>query len=208
MSHSNPTSNPISLLKAIGAAALGTGALFAMSAKAATLNPIKLGWNAVPEIGIQGYKVYVGTASNQYTMTYDAGANLTVTVPDRVLGTTYYFAVKAIGSTGLEGSYSQEIAVTIATPPLPTGGGMTLNGSGQRALNWTFPKAAFSSSPEFIVEQSTDLVNWTVAATVLPSASTGGTTQMANFSWPMAVSGNRRFYRLTARNWLGTSMTP
>jgi hypothetical protein len=187
---------------------VGTGALFAISAKAATLNPIKLGWNAVPETGIQGYKVYVGTASNQYTLTYDAGTNLTLTIPDRVLGTTYYFVVKAIGSTGLESPYSQEVAVTIAPPPLPVGGGMTTNGSGQRALSWSFPKAALTGSPEFIIEQSTNLVNWTVAATVLPSASTGGTTQMANFSWPMAVSGTRRFYRLTARNWLGTPMTP
>ncbi len=204
MSHSNPKS----LLKSLGVATLAMGALSATTATAATLNPIKLGWNAVPEIGIQGYKVYVGTASNQYTLTYDAGTNLSLTIPDRVLGTTYYFAVKAIGSTGLESSYSQEIAVTIATPPLPMGGGMSLSGTGQRALNWSFPKAALSSAPEFIIEQSTNLVNWTVAATVLPSASTGGTTQTANFSWPVAVSGPRRFYRLTARNWLGTSTGP
>lgn len=179
-------------------------ALAMTSVTAATLNPIKLGWDAVPETGIQGYKVYVGTASNQYTLTYSAGTSLSYTVPDRVLGTTYYFAVKAIGADGLESAYSQEIAVTIAPPPLPVGGGMTTNGSGQRALNWTFPKAALTSSPEFIIEQSTNLVNWTVAATVLPSASTGGTTQTANFSWPIAVSGPRKFYRLTARNWLGS----
>jgi len=172
------------------------------------LNPIKLGWNAVPETGIQGYKVYVGTASNQYTSTYSAGTSLSYTVPDRVLGTTYYFAVKAVGADGLESAYSQEMAVTIAPPPLPVGGGMTTNGSGQRTLNWTFPKAALISSPEFVIEQSTNLVNWTVAATVLPSASTGGTTLMANFSWPMATSGSRKFYRLTAKNWLGTPMTP
>jgi hypothetical protein len=183
-------------------------ALFASWAGAQTLKSIKLGWNAVPETGILGYKVYVGTASKQYTQNYDAGTSLTLTVPDRVLGGTYYFAVKSIGAGGLESALSEEIAVTIATPPLPTGGGMAISGSGQRSLNWIFPKAALTSSPEFVIEQSVDLVNWSVAATVQPSASTGGTTQMANFSWPVAVSGSRRFYRLTARNWLGTSTGP
>lgn len=200
MSHLNTKA----LLKSLGITALVVSALSATSARAATLNPIKLGWYAVPEIDIQGYKVYVGTVSNQYTLTYDADTSLTLTVPDRVLGTTYYFAVKSIDSTGLESDYSQEIAVSIATPPLPTCGGITMDGSGLRALNWSFPKAALTSSPEFIIEQSTNLVNWTVAATVSPSASTGGTTQTANFSWPIAISGPRRFYRLTAKNWLGT----
>jgi hypothetical protein len=196
-------SNPSLFLKSLAVAILT--ALSATLAGAQTLKSIKLGWNAVPETGILGYKVYVGTASNQYTQNYDAGTSLTLTVPDRVLGSTYYFAVKSIGAGGLESAFSGEIAVTIATPPLPTGGGMAVSGSGQRSLSWSFPKAALTSSPEFIVEQSVDLVNWTVAATVLPSASTGGTTQTANFAWPVAVSGLRRFYRLTARNWLGTS---
>jgi hypothetical protein len=51
-------------------------------------------------------------------------------------------------------------------------------------------------------------VHWTVAATILPSASTGGTPEMAHFSWPIAVSGPVQFYRLTARNWLGMSTGP
>lgn len=196
-------SNPSIILKSLAVATLTV--LSATLADAQTFKSIKLGWNAVPETGILGYKVYVGTASNQYTQTYDAGTSLSLTIPDRVLGTTYYFAVKSVGSGGLESVFSGEIAVTIATPPLPAGGAIAVNGSGQRSLSWSFPKAALTASPEFVIEQSVDLVNWTVAATVQPSASTGGNTQTANFSWPVAVSGPRRFYRLTARNWLGTS---
>lgn len=195
--------NPLSLLKTLSFVILC--ALSVSLAGAQTLKSIKLGWNAVPDAGILGYKVYVGTTSNQYTQSYDAGLNLSLTVPDRVLGTTCYFAVRTVGSTGQESNFSDEIAVTISTPPLPVGGGMVVSGSGQRSLSWTFPKAALTSSPEFIIEQSPDLVTWTVAATVPPSASMGGTTLTANFSWPVAVTGSRKFYRLTARNWLGTS---
>jgi hypothetical protein len=199
---------PSSLLKSCGLFALTILALSVESATAATFHTVNLAWNAVPEPGIQGYRVYAGTATGVYSQTFEVGTSLSVPVPSREFGQTYYFSVKAIGSTGLESPYAQELVVTIAPPPLPLGGGLTVNGSGQRALNWTFPKASLGSSPEFIIEQSTNLVNWTVAATVQPSASTGGTTQIANFSWPVAISGTRRFYRLTAKNWMGMSTTP
>ena len=80
-----------------------------------------------------------------------------------------------------------------------------MNGSGQAGLNWTYPVSAFSSSPQFIVESSPDLVQWTQVATVLPAAATGGNSQTAQFSWPFAMTGARRFYRLTAKNWMGAS---
>jgi hypothetical protein len=200
--------SPKSLLQSLGFVALVLSPLLATSVLADDLNTIKIGWDAVAEIGIQGYRVYVGTASDQYTLSYDAGLNLDLTIPGMVSGETYFFAVKAIGFGGLESAYSEEIAVTIATPPLPTGGEMTMSGTGELALNWSFPMAAMSSAPEFIIEQSTNLVNWTVAATILPAESTGGTPEMANFSWPIAVSGLSNFYRLTARNWLGMSTVP
>jgi hypothetical protein len=200
--------NPRSLLQLLWFIALALSPLLTSSAVADESNTIKLGWDAVVEPGIQGYRVYVGTASHQYIQSYEAGPNTELTIPGLVSGATYFFAVKTIGSWGLESAYSEEIAVTISTPPLPAGGEMTMIGEGKLALNWSFPTAAMSSEPEFIIEQSADLVNWTVAATISPSVSTGGTPEMARFSWPIAVSGSRKFYRLTARNWLGTSTGP
>lgn len=201
-------SNPSSILKSVSVATLALGALATVSATAATFHTVNLAWNAVPETGIQGYRIYAGTATGVYSQTFEAGTSLSVPVPSREFGVTYYFSVKAIGSTGLESLYAQELVLTIAPPPLPAGGGMTTNGSGQQALTWTFPKTALTSSPQFIIQQSADLVNWTVAATVLPSASTGGTTQTANFSWPIVISGARKFYRLTAKNWMGSATGP
>jgi hypothetical protein len=180
-------------------------ALLVGSASAATFHTIPLSWNAPPEPGITGYKVYVGSASAQYSQVLAAGTNLTLSVANMEFGKTYYFAVTAIGSTGLESLLSTELVVKIAEPPVPVGGGIVMNGSGQPGLNWSYPVSALSSSPQFIIESSPDLVQWTQVATVLPTASTGGNSQTAQFSWPFAMTGTRKFYRLTAKNWMGSA---
>ena len=180
----------------------------APAAGAATFHTIPLAWNAVPESGIQGYKVYVGTASRQYTQIYDAGTTPEFSVAAMEFGKTYYFAVKSIGGNGLESDFSTELVVKIAPPPLPLNGGISANASGQTGLNWSFPASALDSLPEFIVEASDDLVTWVQAGTVLPEESTGGDSQTLLFSWPVSVSGPRKFYRLTSRNWLGAATGP
>lgn len=89
------------------------------TAKAALAPAVNLGWNAVPETGIQGYRIYVGTQTNQYSKTYNAGTATTFTVADLEAGKGYHFAVSAIGSTGLESALSDEITVTTAPPVAP-----------------------------------------------------------------------------------------
>ena len=173
-----------------------------------TLHTVNLGWDVVPDAGITGYKIYVGTQSQQYTESYDTGFQTTFSASGREFGKTYYFVVTAIGSTGLESVISDQLAVTVAPPPLPVGGQMVSNGSGQPGLQWTFPRSALDSSPAFIVQASSDLVNWTVVDTVLPGQSTGGDAQTLQFNWPVAITGNQKFYRLTARNWMGESTLP
>ncbi len=152
--------------------------------------------------------VYAGTASRQYTQIYDAGTTPAFSVASMEFGKTYYFAVKTIGGTGLESDFSEELVVKIAPPPLPVSGGISMNGSGQAGLNWSYPAAALGSSPEFIVEASSDLAQWTQVGTVLPEQAVGGDSQSLQFSWPIAISGLRQFYRLTARNWMGAATGP
>lgn len=95
------------------------------TAKAASAPAVNLGWNAVPEAGIQGYRIYLGTQSNQYTKTYNTGTATTFTVSDLEAGQGYHFAVSAIGSTGLESDLSDEITVTTAAPASPLPGSWT-----------------------------------------------------------------------------------
>lgn len=199
---------PLQVFSTFGFITLAALGLQASSALALGVHSAKLGWDAVPETNIQGYKVYIGTVSQQYTQILDAGTINNLTVPNLEFGTTYYFSVKAIGSTGLESLFSQELVVTISPPPLPTAGGITTNSSGQLGLDWTFPVAALGSSPQFVIQASDDLVQWTQVDTVLPSESTGGTSQMLNFSWPITQTASKKFYRLTAQNWMGESTAP
>lgn len=198
--------NPLGVLRFF--ALMAVVQWMAPAAAAATLHTIPLAWSAVPESGIQGYRVYVGTASRQYSQIYDAGTTPAFSVAAMEFGKTYYFAVKTIGGTGLESDFSTELVVKIAPPPLPVSGGISANASGQAGLNWSFPVSALDSSPEFIVEASDDLMAWVQVDAVVPAQATGGDSQMLQFSWPFTISGPRKFYRLTAKNWMGAATGP
>ena len=102
---------------------------------AATLHTVPLAWNASLASGISGYRVHVGSTSGQYSQVFDAGTNLSLSVANMEFGNTYYFAVIAIGSTGLESLLSPELAVTIVQPPLPMSVGISVNASEQAGLN-------------------------------------------------------------------------
>lgn len=172
---------------------------------------MNLTWDAVPDTGIQGYRVYVGTQSGQYSMAYLTGAIPIMPVGQLEFGRTYYFTVSTIDGSGVESARATELAVTIAPPPLPMAssvGRIGNNGSGQYALKWAFPAAALGSSPEFIIQASPDLKTWTDHDTVSASevvSSSGGT---ANFTWPIQSGGVQMFYRLSARNFMGIAISP
>lgn len=172
------------------------------------LQSLTLEWSPVSEASVQGYLVHVGTQSQQYSLVYDSGTAVSFSVNDLEVGKTYYFAVGAVDNTGTEGGLSTELMVTIAPPPLPGGTSISMNASGQPALQWTFPTSEAGSSPDFIVYSSDDLINWTVAGTIPVSASTGWDGPVLNFSWPIQTTEQRKFFRLTARNWMGDSTAP
>jgi Fibronectin type III domain len=169
---------------------------------------LTLGWEGVPELDLQGYRVLVGTESGQYTQTYDVGLATTFEVPNLQIGQTYYFAVIAIDNRGLESPPSAELMVTIAPPPLPDKPTLSSNTDGSLSLQWTFPNSAMSSAPEFIIEESSDLVSWTRVATVRDTDAAHGDAELTHFSWSVPTTGERMFYRLTAENWMGTSTAP
>lgn len=194
-------------MKTLGILSLGICGFLITPAQAdSTPQTLRLGWDAIPQAGISGYRIHVGIQSQQYEATYDTGLATSFPVGDLEYGTTYYFAVSSISSIGLESEVSEELAVTVARPSLPVGSRMTSAGAGQKGLQWTFPRSALNTYPKFIVEASSDLVNWTRVATVLPEQATGGDAQSLQFDWPIATTGTRMFYRLTAKNWMGESI--
>jgi len=71
-----------------------------------------LAWNPVTDPTLDGYKIYVGTASGLYTRTITVGNLISYTVDSLTTRTTYYFSVTAYNSAG-ESSPSNEVSKSI-----------------------------------------------------------------------------------------------
>lgn len=198
--------DPYLLIRNIGLVAV-LAAIFPLElANAAeTSTSMTLIWDADPTANILDYRVYVGTQSGLYSQNYASGTVNSIAINQLQVGLTYYFAVVAISSSGLESPLSSELVVTLAPPPLPTESMLTVAASGGIELQWDFPTAALTSSPEFIVEASADLVNWLQVALVDPANSPLVAGSSQHFSWAAPITADRMFYRLTGINWLGRS---
>src|SRR5262245_3413265 len=80
---------------------------------------VSLTWDPCPDPAVTGYLVYYGTESGVYPYVNNAGNSTNVIVPGLSGVTTYFFAVTAHDSTGLESDLSDEVSVT--TPEMPDG---------------------------------------------------------------------------------------
>jgi hypothetical protein len=77
-----------------------------------------LSWNATttnidgtPLEGLEGYKVYYGTESKKYKVSYDVKNVTTYDIDDLIDWHTYYFTVTAYDTSGNESPYSEEISI-------------------------------------------------------------------------------------------------
>ena len=70
---------------------------------------ITLIWDANTEPDLEGYKLYYGYASREYSYSIDVGNLTSYTVADLEAGETYYFTVTAYNSSGYESDYSDEV---------------------------------------------------------------------------------------------------
>src|SRR5262245_9448350 len=82
---------------------------------------VTLQWNRSTDPNVVGYNAYYGVATDTYTNRIDAGNTTNVVIGGLIEGTTYYFAVTAYNSLGIESDYSSE--VTYSVPPAGGGGG-------------------------------------------------------------------------------------
>ena len=78
---------------------------------------VTLAWDPSSGSGIAGYRLYRGGASRTYTDVIAVGSATTATASSLVSGATYFFAVTALGTNGLESDFSSEVSYTV---PLPT----------------------------------------------------------------------------------------
>lgn len=77
---------------------------------------VTLAWDANTEPDLDGYKLYYGTSSHNYTTNVDVGNTTEYTLTGLTEGTTYYFAATAYDTSNNESGYSTEIVHTISAP--------------------------------------------------------------------------------------------
>jgi hypothetical protein len=77
-------------------------------------------WDPSVETNLAGYKVYAGTTSRQYSSVINVGNTTQYRLTNAVQGTTYFFALTAYNTAGLESDFSAEVSYTPLasnTPP-------------------------------------------------------------------------------------------
>ena len=80
-----------------------------------------LGWKASSSADVVGYNVYYGQATGAYTNPVSVANVTNATITGLAGGITYFFAVTAIDSQGLESDFSSEISFTLPTTnPAPS----------------------------------------------------------------------------------------
>lgn len=94
---------------------------FCLNAFAAPVQTISVTalWDANAETDIAGYKLYQGGSSRAYTNVVDVGNVTGHTISNLALAGTYYFAVTAYNTSGIESDFSAEVAYTAPGKPAP-----------------------------------------------------------------------------------------
>jgi hypothetical protein len=149
---------------------------------------VTLSWNQSTNL-VAGYYVYQGTSPRTYNVKLDAGKNLQRQMNGLAAGTTYFFAVSAYNSAGMESAFSTEASYTTSSGALPPGvpsltlqvlpnKQVVLSGIGQ-------------GSHAYDVLATTDLKTWTTIASITSDAAGN-----ISFTDTAAPTLPVRFYRL------------
>jgi hypothetical protein len=144
---------------------------------------VTLAWDASRSGEVAGYRLYSGTASHNYSNVMDVSTNTVGTISGLTTGYSYFFAVTAYSSVGVESPYSGEISYTLPTAAHLQ---MAMSSSHQAFLSGTAP-----AGYEFQVQATQDLQNWSSIGSITanPEGSFG-------FTDPLPANGSERFYRL------------
>jgi Domain of unknown function (DUF4082)/Fibronectin type III domain len=178
----------------------GVGSLLLGSLSAANAASVTLAWDA--ESGVAGYRLHYGTSSGSYAQTGDVGTNTTATVSNLTAGQTYYFAVTAYNSTGLESQPSNEVSFNALQSTLFKAGDIpatvTVNDSNPVELGVKFQTTTagqitgfrFYKSPQNTGTHVAHL--WSAQGTLLASATftneTASGWQQVNLSSPVTLT--------------------
>ncbi len=144
---------------------------------------VKLSWNPSPDPIVAGFNLYYGGASGVYTNKTSVGAATSLTVPNLVIGATYYFAATTYSVAGAESALSGEVAYTVPAPA--SGLLLGITPAKQFVLTLTGPVGH-----TYDIQATQDFITWTVIGTV-----TAGANGSVTFTDTNAAGFSKRFYR-------------
>ena len=82
---------------------------------------VYLAWDTLPSPSIKGYNIYYGSISGEYIQRRTVGSGFSsATIRALPMGTTYYFAIRAINQGDTESAFSQEVAIRVGDPNTST----------------------------------------------------------------------------------------
>lgn len=80
-----------------------------------------LAWDALPSTELVGYNIYYGTTTGKYIQRRGVEKDATsLTLRALPVGTTYYFAIRAVNDKNQETEFSQEVGVSVGNPSTST----------------------------------------------------------------------------------------
>jgi hypothetical protein len=143
---------------------------------------VALAWVGSTSPVVTGYRVYYGTTCGKYTNSVAAGNVTTRTVTGLAGGVTYFFAVTAYDTNGLESAFSNEATFV----PGQSTVSLLAGASGQVVLT-----ISGVTGLAYDVQATQDFKTWSVIGTVTP-----GVSGLVNFTDTNTAAFSQRFYRL------------
>ena len=144
---------------------------------------VKLAWNPSTNPIVAGVNIYYGGASGVYTNKTSVGKATSLTVPNLVVGATYYFAETTYSAAGAESALSGEVSYTVPAPR--PGVQLSVTPAKQFVLTVTGPVGH-----TYDIQATRDFKTWIVIGTV-----TVGTNGSFTFTDTNAATFSKRFYR-------------
>lgn len=89
--------------------ALSTVANVVVATNDADAHSVILSWDASPDAGLTGYKIYCGTGSGNYSKAINVGLVTSLVVTGLVEGTTNYYSVRSVDAAWNESPMSSEV---------------------------------------------------------------------------------------------------
>lgn len=183
LSSTSATCNPVVAQRIINAALTGTCVTGAYNERRAVV----VWWDPNSESDLAGYRVYYGNASENYgaPITLDAYTTHTMLLP---LG-SYYFAVTAYNTSGLESGFSNEASIDLVPDPSVSGWLSGSNITGLKGTTVSVPIQTNMIGGGFAATQFTvTLPLWASKSTVTSGSASEGKTLSCRWQKPGLTS--------------------